>query len=209
MIVKVLDCLSNQHCALAAGTVFAQQRYEGCLPGPFVLAQPFARSCLVTCVIEQVIRDLESKADIVSIAAIGNARLRRKPAHDAGGLDGKFDQGTRLELLKPSNRTDVESLAFGNQVEHLSAGHAPQARSARHLQHQFGPDKRVLVGSGIGNDLERQIVKAIAGQNRGRFIECAMHGRLSPAKIIIVHAGQIVVDQRIYVDRLDRRPRAN
>lgn len=65
------------------------------------------------------------------------------------------------------------------------------------------------MGGRIGNDLERQVVEAIAGQHRGRFVECAVNGRLSAAKIIIIHARQIVMYQRIDVDCLDCRAGTN
>ena len=75
---------------------------------------------------------------------------------------------------------------------------------ARQLEHQLGADERVLVGRRIGEDLERQGVEAVAGEHRGRLAERLVHGRLAAAQVVIVHARQIVVDQRIDVDRLDR-----
>ena len=120
-----------------------------------------------------------------------------------------FDQRAGLELLQPGDRADVERLPFGDEVEHLPARHAVRARGARQFEHQLGADERVLVGRGIGDDLERQVVEAVAGEHRGRFVEGLVDGRLAAAQVVVVHARQIVVDQRIDVDRLDRRAGAD
>ena len=58
--------------------------------------------------------------------------------------------------------------------------------------------------AGSREDLERQRVEAVAGEHRGRLAERLVHCRLAAPKLGIIHARQIVVDQRIDVDRLDR-----
>ena len=60
------------------------------------------------------------------------------------------------------------------------------------------------MGRGIGEDVERERVQAVAGEHRLGLAESLVHRRLAAAQIGIVHARQIVVDQRIDVDRLDR-----
>ena len=47
-------------------------------------------------------------------------------------------------------------------------------------------------------------MERVAGEDRGRFVERAVHGRLAAPQIVVVHARQIVVDQRVDVDALDR-----
>ena len=98
----------------------------------------------------------------------------------------------------------VELLPLGSEVHHLPAGHSGRSRGARQLEHQVGPHPRILVRRRMGEDLERQRVKAVAGEHRFRLAEGLVDGRLAPPEIGIVHARQIVVDQRIDVDRLDR-----
>src|SRR3546814_14089569 len=62
---------------------------------------------------------------------------------------------------------------------------------------------------GIGEDLERQRVEAVAGQNRGRLAEGLVDGGLAVADVVIVHRGQVVMDQRIDVDALDAEAHAH
>src|SRR5436190_22300958 len=70
MVLQMLDRLAYQHRALTPGTVLTEQRNEGCLARPFVLAQPFARCGLIAGMIKQIVGDLESEADVAGIAAV-------------------------------------------------------------------------------------------------------------------------------------------
>ncbi len=51
-------------------------------------------------------------------------------------------------------------------------------------------------GEGVGE-------KRIAGEERGGFVEFLMCGGAPAAEVIVVHAGQVVVDQRVGVHALD------
>ena len=52
--------------------------------------------------------------------------------------------------------------------------------------------------------LERERVETVAGKHRRRFAERLVDRRFAAPKLGIVHAREVVVDQRIDVDRLDR-----
>ena len=97
----------------------------------------------------------------------------------------------------------VEPLAFGDQVHHLPAGHARRADRARQLEQQIGAHPGVVVSRRMSENFERQRVKAVAGEHGDRFAERLVNGRLPAPQIGVVHARQVVVDQRIDVDRLD------
>ena len=86
----------------------------------------------------------------------------------------------------------------------MAPGHPRRAGSAGEVEHQFGADERVGVRRLVGEDLERERVQRVAGQDRGRLVERLVNGRLAAAQIVIVHRRQVVVDQRIDVDRLQR-----
>ena len=59
--------------------------------------------------------------------------------------------------------------------------------------------------SGSRENLERECQKRIAGEHGGCLVEGHMNGRPSAPEIVVVHAGQIVMHERIGVHRLDRR----
>ena len=174
------------------------------LPARASLPVALARRGLVAAVVDQVVGDLEGEADVARIAAIGRARLGRQLGHDARRLDRIFDQRAGLELLQPGDRGQVELLAFGGEVHHLPAGHARRADRARQLEHQVGAHPGVVVGRRMGEDFERQRVQAVAGEHGLGLAERLVDGRLAAPQVGVVHARQIVVDQRIDVDRLDR-----
>ena len=153
--------------------------------------------------VDEVVGNLEGQTDIASIAAIRSARLRRHSVHDAGGLDRIFDQRAGLELLKARDRRDIELPAFRRQIHHLAAGHPGRSRGPGKFQHEIGPNPRVLVRFGIGQDFERQRVQAVAGQDRFRLAEGLVNRELATPELRIVHARQIVMNQRIDVDGLD------
>src|SRR5439155_13040924 len=51
---------------------------------------------------------------------------------------------------------------------------------------------------------ECQGQQGVAGQDRQRLAELLVTGRQATAKVVVVHGGQVVVDQRIRVNHFDR-----
>ena len=70
---------------------------------------------------------------------------------------------------------------------------------------QLAAHRRVAMRIGIGQHLERHRQQTVAGEHRGRVVELLVAGRPAAPQIAVVHRRQIVVDQRIGVDHLDRR----
>ena len=56
--------------------------------------------------------------------------------------------------------------------------------------------------------LERHIEQCVAREDRRPFAESLMNGGSAAAQIVVVHAGQIVVNERIIVNKLDRERNA-
>ena len=56
----------------------------------------------------------------------------------------------------------------------------------------------------VAQNLECQRVKAIAGEDGGRLVERAVDGRFTAAHIVVVHRGQVVMDQAVDVDAFKR-----
>ncbi len=59
------------------------------------------------------------------------------------------------------------------------------------------------------DEFEREREQRVAGENRGRLVESAVHGRPAAPQLVVVHGRQIVMHQRIAVHALDRRRRAH
>ncbi len=93
----------------------------------------------------------------------------------------------------------VRPLAFGGEIERLTACHATQARracqSGDQADAQVGRQVRLLAG----DDVEGAGEQAVAGEDRGRFVEGPVDGRLAATQVVVVHGRQVVVDQRVAV----------
>ena len=71
-----------------------------------------------------------------------------------------------------------------------------------HELHAIEPELIVALGATAARAV---FGKATAiGKNRGRVIECFMHGGSSSAEVVVIHRRQIVMHQRIAVDELKR-----
>ena len=96
--------------------------------------------------------------------------------------------------------------ALGDQVHHLPAGHARRARRARPAR---APARRGRTGprgsSGSARISNASACRLSPARIAVGLVEGLVDGRLAAPQIVVVHARQIVVDQRIDVDRLDRR----
>ncbi len=56
----------------------------------------------------------------------------------------------------------------------------------------------------VGEDVEGVGEKRIAGEDGGRIVVGLVDGRLAPAKVVVVHGRQVVMDERIAVDAFER-----
>ena len=79
-------------------------------------------------------------------------------------------------------------------------GPAPATSASRAVR---GPKRR------IGQQFEGQRLQRVARQDRRRLVPFHMHRRLAAPQVVVVHAGQVVMDQGIGMQRLDRRRRAD
>ena len=147
---------------------------------------------------------MEGETDVAGIAAQVGAPLGRHAAEDSAGLHRGEDQRAGFHRLQPGDGGQVEGGALRLEVHHLPARHAGRAGSAGEIEDELGADERIGVSRGIGEHLERQRVEAIAGEDRGRLVELLVHRRAAAAQVIIVHRRQVVMDQRIDVDCLQR-----
>ena len=66
----------------------------------------------------------------------------------------------------------------------------------------------VGVGVGMSQDLEGGRLQGVAGQDGGGLVIGLVHGGSAPAHVVVVHAGQVVVDQAVGLDAFERARRA-
>jgi hypothetical protein len=52
----------------------------------------------------------------------------------------------------------------------------------------------------LAEDLERERLQRVAGENRGRLVEFDVRRRTAAAQVIVVHRRQVVVHERVGVN---------
>ena len=88
----------------------------------------------------------------------------------------------------------------------LAADHAPHAGRRDELGER-GEDAIGFAGLALGEEADRLGEQAVAGEDRDVLAVDDVRGRPAAAQLVVVHRRQVVVDQRIGVDELDRRRR--
>ena len=76
MLAEMLDCLIDQQPRLLLRTLRAEHRHEGRLAGFRILAGALPGCVRVAGMIDEVVGDLESEADVARVAAVWSARFR-------------------------------------------------------------------------------------------------------------------------------------
>ena len=111
----------------------------------------------------------------------------------------------RLELAQRSVDPLVQGLLFRLEVGHL-AGHHPR-RPGRLGQDPHATQRRRHRFHLAGDHLERQRQEPVPGQDRRRLVKRLVAGRPAAPQVVVVHRRQVVVDQRIGMNHLQRTGR--
>ncbi len=98
----------------------------------------------------------------------------------------------------------IERPSLGLEVDHLAAAHAEHTGGLGELLDERAAHRRIRMGRRCGQDLEGQALEGVAGEDRGRLVELAVAARPPAPGQRVVHRRQVVVDQRVAVDQLDR-----
>ena len=110
----------------------------------------------------------------------------------------------------------VDSVVLRFEVDDLAAYHALRT-AAFGQQRQYllirGYRLAVPLREGLGRQVsnalarhfERVREQRVAGQDRRSFIKTSVAGQAAAAVVVVVHRGQIIVDQRICMDHLQRQ----
>ena len=96
----------------------------------------------------------------------------------------------------------IELQAHAGQVNSLAASHAPSSRGSGEQATQAGlHDQRHLLLI-LGDQLKRQGLQGVSGQQGGGFTHVHVHRGFAAAQHIVVHTGHVVMHQGISVNQL-------
>jgi hypothetical protein len=127
---------------------------------------------------------------------------------DRSGLDGEGEERAGLHRLEPADVVLAERrgavAALRGEIEHLPADHAAEPGCSGETHDQLGTDRPILMRRRVGHELEGERLKRVAGEDRGRLVEAAVHRRLAAAQVVVVHGGEVVVNEGVAVQELKR-----
>ena len=187
----------------AAGTGEPENGGVGGLGGGDVFAGGLAEFLGGLGHIEDVVDDLKSEAErLAEVGERGEARGRGMGAHgteaDAGGQErGGF---AAVDVLQSRA---AEFLAFALEVGDLAADEPLAAAGAGEFADERGGGV-ARRRRGLCEDGKRDGEQRVAGEDGHAFTEDLVRSGPTAAKVVVVHAGEVVVDERVGVDALDR-----
>ena len=152
--------------------------------------------------VEDVVNHLEREADVMAeIRERAELRGRAVRAH-AAEPHGTAQQRGGLALVDEFQFGDGKFFAFAFQIGDLSGDELQRAGRAGDFQNDFVV-RIARKFFALRGDLKRLRQQRVAREHGDAFAENFVVGRLAAAEIVVVHRGQIVVDERIGVDALD------
>ena len=202
--------LVAQFDRMAAGGLQAEHRHVGGLVVVHVLAGGLAQGVRFLRHVEDVVHHLEGHAQrravvgqctpgaVIGLAA-GGTHLHAGQQQRAGLAAVHVAQ---FGLIRPAAGPRWPGRWPGRRPCRHGPRHAPAANTGAPAAP--APDRTRLGPHRRGQDLEGQRVHGIAGQHGLRLAELHVHGGLAPPQHVVVHAGHVVVHQRIGVDQLHR-----
>ena len=84
---------------------------------------------------------------------------------------------------------------FRGEVQHLPARHPAEAGGAGERDDEGDADRRIRMGFGPRQDVERKGQQAVAHQDARGLVIGFVQGRPPAAQIVIVHGREVVMDQ--------------
>jgi hypothetical protein len=166
----------------------------------FVGAARLSDLSLVPGHVEDVVDDLEDDSELGREAPERHCGRSAQAFERKHGADRRRDQGARLELVQVA-KLDPR---IARHVEVLAADHPPHAGGVDDLA-----DRGEHVGRFAALLREREPKRlgeeAVAGQDGDVLPEGDVARGLPTAQVVVVHRREVVVDQRVRMDHLDRR----
>src|SRR5919202_4910104 len=177
----------------------------GGLAVALVAAPRLAQGVLRPRHVEDVVDDLEEEPELGREGTeVSECSPRGLPSTEKQyAFHGRADESARLELVRPAEARGARGYEVAD-VDVLAADHAVDARGRGQLADR-GEDVGRLALLLVQDEAEGLGVEPVAGQDRDVLAVLDVACRPPPAQLVVVHGGEIVVDERVRVDELERR----
>src|SRR5690606_9050474 len=175
------------------------------LAQPLVAPGSLAQGALITHYVQNVVGDLEGKPQRFAVGGqalqVARAAVRGDPAEAEGG----GEQGACLGPVDLFQPPGIRLHPFRFQVPQLATDHSGGTGGTTELGHERAAHlaRQPQTHRPFLEDAHRQREQRGPRQRRLRHPEDPVYGRPTPPQVVVVHAGEIVVHQRIRVDDLE------
>lgn len=174
----------------------------GCFIDRFILAGGFAQLFSRLGHVEDVIDDLKGEAKVVAKSGerfeLSWGCIRRH----ASQAQGSGKESRSFIFVNTDELRFAEVLALSFEIEDLSTNEFFRATTDRELKHDV-LERIALSLWGLGEDGEGLGKEGVAGENSHAFAINLMRGRAPAAEVIVIHAGEIIVNERVSVHDFD------
>ncbi len=179
--------------------------HVGALAQPFVAPLLLAKRRFGSGHVEDVVDDLEEDAQLArKCAVLVNCRRSPITGYQEYAFDARPNQAPGLQFVQVTQALGAGRDRLGD-IHELTADHAVHA--GRRGELAGGGQELAGFGCLLGQEqAERLGEEAIAGQDRHVLAERLVAGETATPEVVVVHGRKVVVDQRVGVDQLDRRP---
>jgi hypothetical protein len=163
--------------------------------------------------VEDVVDDLEGEAGFFAEGAEAGDGVQSRSGEVASGDDGDGDEGSGFGAVDALDELGGGLDAFGFDVHDLATDHAV-GQAAGEIGADAGGDG---VGDGLQDGdgrvwraveardgLEGEGLEGVAGEDGGGLAEDDVAGGQAAAEVVVVEGGEVVVDEGIGVDHLER-----
>ena len=203
-LARAARALRCDSAAMRARPVEPIARHVGQLPVALVRSLRLAEVGVRPCHVEHVVDDLEEHAQF-SCERTEVGECRRWVAgtvQQQYAFDRRPDQAAGLELVQAA-QASLAPVGDRAHVDVLPADHPVHARRVRELGHRREHVGR-LAGLLVQREPERLRVEPVAREDGHVLAEADVTRRAAAAQVVVVHRRQVVVDQRVRVDQLER-----
>ena len=158
--------------------------------------------------VEHVVHDLKGEPQRLTRHRQRAEGLAAGAGQPGPHRDGRADQRRRLVQVDVVQHVGADPLPLRLQIGHLPRHHAIGARGVGQIHHHVAEDGAVHARPpAVGEQAEGVREQAVTGQDGHGLAEHLVAGGAAAAIVVVVHRGQVVVDERIGVDHLQRAGR--
>lgn len=151
--------------------------------------------------VQDVVPDLEGQADVRSIAGQGFELQEPGSGQEASRPDRADDQPPGLHQDEPPEGILVQIFGVQPDILVLPLDHPLDAGPEADLpDHGRPPGLGLGRERRLGHDLESQGQESVSRQKGNVLAEGLMARRPSAPQVIVIHGGQVVMDQGIIMD---------